>query len=78
MNMQKQFCSDQEVDTNTCICLVFHGDRAPYAKGAHKQVSIEVYSWHLLCEKDGKKYLLCSFEVSICAIVVVMAKHTLG
>ena len=43
VNMQKQFCSDHKVDTNTCICLGFHGDGVPYAKGTHKQVPIEMY-----------------------------------
>ena len=31
------------MDTNTCICLGFHGDGVPYAKGTHKQVSAEVH-----------------------------------
>ena len=43
VNMQQQFCSEHNVDTNACISLGVHCDGVPYAKGTHKQMSTEVY-----------------------------------
>ena len=51
------FCTAHGLRSSTCIPLGFHGDGVPMQKGTHNQQTTEVYSWNLLCDKDGKRYL---------------------
>jgi hypothetical protein len=51
------FCTAHGLRPSTCIPLGFHGDGVPMQKGTHNQQTTEVYSWNLLCDKDGKRYL---------------------
>ena len=61
VDMHNQFCSEHNVDTNTCICLGFHGDEVPYAKGIHKQVSTFVLL-DLCVSSMANMYLLCNLH----------------
>ena len=65
------------MDTNACICLWSHGDGVPYAKGAHKQVSTEVYSWNVICKKNWKMYLFCNKRNEYLCDGGCHGKHTL-
>ena len=56
------FCAAHGLGISTCIPLVFHGDGLPMQKATHNQQTTEVYSWNLLCDRDGKRYLFTNIH----------------
>ena len=56
VDMKGKFCEKFALDPDLTILLGFHGDGVAHHKGL-KQASTEVYSWNLLCQQDGERYL---------------------
>ena len=56
------FCAAHGLRSTTCIPLGFHGDGVPMQKATHNQQTTEVYSWNLLCDRDGKRYLFTNIH----------------
>ena len=59
---KKEFSAKFGLDDKVTIPLGFHGDGVPFQKSTHKHASTEVYSWNLLCDKGGKRYMFCNIN----------------
>jgi len=61
-DQKNAFCAQFDLNDKVTIPLGFHGDGVPFQKSSHKHASTEVYSWNLLCDRDGKRYLFCNIN----------------
>jgi hypothetical protein len=52
-----KFCRAFHLDYATCIPIGFHGDGVPHQKGTYNKGSTEVYSWNLLSNPEGERFL---------------------
>ena len=53
----RNFCQAHNLNPKETIPLGFHGDGVPYQKSSHRDASTEVFSWIVLADMDGRRYM---------------------
>jgi len=53
----RNFCQAHNLNPKETVPLGFHGDGVPYQKSSHRDASTEVFSWNILADMDGRRYM---------------------